>query len=119
VVSGVAIAVNIVASVALVRSIGFAGLALGTSLASIANGVALVWLLRRRLGRLDGRRLLMTFAKACAASAVMALAAVAIQSRNGARLAGFGPAAASRSAGCIDWRRAGGAGFHGNAAARG
>jgi len=79
VVSGVAIAVNIVASVALVRSIGFAGLALGTSLASIANGVALVWLLRRRLGRLDGRRLLMTFAKACAASAVMALAAVAIQ----------------------------------------
>jgi putative peptidoglycan lipid II flippase len=79
VVSAGAIAVNIVASVALVRSIGFAGLALGTSLASIANGAALVWLLRRRLGRLDGRRLVTTFVKAAASSAVMAMAALAIQ----------------------------------------
>jgi putative peptidoglycan lipid II flippase len=78
-VSAGAIAVNIVASVALVRSIGFEGLALGTSLAAIANGAMLVWLLRQRLGRLDGWRLLMTLAKASAASAVMALAAVAIQ----------------------------------------
>jgi putative peptidoglycan lipid II flippase len=74
-----AIAINIVASVALVRSIGFEGLALGTSLASIANGAALVWLLRRRLGSLDGRRLLMTFVKAGVCSAVMAVVAVAIQ----------------------------------------
>ena len=78
-VSAGAIAVNVVASVALVRSIGFEGLALGTSLASIANGAALVWLLRRRLGSLDGRRLLLTLMKALASSAVMALAALAIQ----------------------------------------
>jgi len=78
-VSAGAIAVNVVASVTLVRAIGFAGLALGTSLASIANGAALVWLLRRRLGSLDGRRLLLTFIKAAASSAVMAMAAVAIQ----------------------------------------
>jgi putative peptidoglycan lipid II flippase len=78
-VSAGAIAVNVVASVALVRSIGFEGLALGTSLASIANGAALVWLLRRRLGRLDGRHLLLTLAKAIVSSAVMAFAAVAIQ----------------------------------------
>jgi putative peptidoglycan lipid II flippase len=79
IVSAGAIGVNVVASVTLVRSIGFEGLALGTSLASIANGSALVWLLRRRLGGLDGRRLLMTFVKAAAASAVMAVVAVAIQ----------------------------------------
>jgi putative peptidoglycan lipid II flippase len=77
-VSAGAIAVNIVASVALVRAIGFEGLALGTSLASIANGAALVWLLRQRLGSLDGRRLLMTLMKTAASSAVMAIAAVAI-----------------------------------------
>jgi putative peptidoglycan lipid II flippase len=78
-VSGGAIAVNVIASVALVRAIGFQGLALGTSIASITNGAALVWLLRRRLGSLNGRRLGMTLAKVTASSAVMAMAAVAIQ----------------------------------------
>jgi putative peptidoglycan lipid II flippase len=78
-VSGGAIAVNVIASVALVRAIGFRGLALGTSIASIANGAGLVWLLRRRLGSLDGRRLSVTFVKVAASSAVMAIAAVAIQ----------------------------------------
>jgi putative peptidoglycan lipid II flippase len=78
-VSGGAIAVNIIASVALVRAIGFQGLALGTSIASMANGGALVWLLRRRLGRLDGRRLRVTLFKAMASSVVMAIAALAIQ----------------------------------------
>ena len=78
-VSGGAIAVNVLASVALVRAIGFRGLALGTSIASIANGAGLVWLLRRRLGSLDGRRLSVTMVKVAASSAVMAIAAVAIQ----------------------------------------
>jgi putative peptidoglycan lipid II flippase len=78
-VSGGAIAVNVIASIALVRAIGFEGLALGTSIASIANGAALVWLLRRRLGSLDGRRLRMTLVKVSASSVVMAMAAVAIQ----------------------------------------
>jgi putative peptidoglycan lipid II flippase len=78
-VSGGAIAVNVLASVALVRAIGFRGLALGTSIASIANGAGLVWLLRRRLGSLDGRRLSVTLVKVAASSAVMAIAAVAIQ----------------------------------------
>ena len=57
----------------------FEGLALGTSIASIANGAALVWLLRRRLGSLDGRRLSATLVKVMASSVVMAIAAVAIQ----------------------------------------
>jgi putative peptidoglycan lipid II flippase len=77
-VSGGAIAVNVIASVVLVRGMGFEGLALGTSIASIANGAALVWLLRRRLGSLDGRRLSATLVKVMASSLVMAIASVAI-----------------------------------------
>ena len=52
-----AIAVNVVASLALVRAIGFRGLALGTSIAALVNAALLLGLLRRRLGGLDGRRL--------------------------------------------------------------
>ena len=74
-----AIAVNVIASVALVRAIGFQGLALGTSIAAIVNAALLLWLLRRRLGGLDGRRMLMTLRKVTAASMVMAVTAVAIQ----------------------------------------
>jgi putative peptidoglycan lipid II flippase len=78
-VSGGVILVNAVASILLVRAIGFVGLALGTSIAAMANAAVLVWLLRRRLGGLDGRRLSTTFIKVTTAAIVMALAAVAIQ----------------------------------------
>jgi putative peptidoglycan lipid II flippase len=74
-----AIAVNVMASVALVHAIGFQGLALGTSTAAIANAALLLWLLRRRLDGLDGRRLLVTLVKVTISSGVMALSAVAIQ----------------------------------------
>lgn len=77
-VSAAAIAVNVAASVALVRAIGFAGLALGTSIAAIANAALLLELLRRRLGGLEGRLLLTTLLKVAAATAVMAVAAVAM-----------------------------------------
>ena len=79
IVSVSAIAVNLVASVTLVRVIGFQGLALGTSVAAIVNAVLLVGLLRRRLGGIDGRRLLVTLMKVAASSIVMAVMAVAIQ----------------------------------------
>jgi len=79
IVSGVAIAVNVSASVLLVRAIGFAGLALGTSLAAIANAALLLWLLRRRLGGLDERRLLGTLAKIVVSAIVMAIVAGALQ----------------------------------------
>jgi putative peptidoglycan lipid II flippase len=79
IVSVSAIAVNVVASVALVRAIGFQGLALGTSIAAIVNAALLLWLLRSRLGGLDGRRLLVTALKVAASSIVMAVMAVAIQ----------------------------------------
>jgi putative peptidoglycan lipid II flippase len=77
-VSVAVILVNIVVSVALVRAVGFAGLALGTSIAALANAAILLWPLRRRLDGLDGR-LLVTFGKVTLAAVAMAFAAVAIQ----------------------------------------
>jgi len=79
IVSGVVILVNVVASVVLVRTIGFAGLALGTSIAAIVNAALLLWLLRARLGGLEERRLLATLAKVGIAALVMAAAALTIQ----------------------------------------
>jgi putative peptidoglycan lipid II flippase len=79
IVSAVAIAVNVIASIALVRAIGFQGLAVGTSIAAIVNAALLLGLLRRRLGGLDGQRLWTTLLKVTASSIVMAAAAVAIQ----------------------------------------
>jgi putative peptidoglycan lipid II flippase len=78
IVSVSAIAVNVIASVALVRAIGFQGLALGTSIAAIVNASLLLGLLRRRLGGLEGRRLLTTLVKVTVSSMVMAVASVAM-----------------------------------------
>ena len=74
-----AIAINVAASVALVHAIGFAGLALGTSIAAVANAAVLLVLLRRRLGGIDGRALASTLVKVTVASAVMAGAAAALE----------------------------------------
>jgi putative peptidoglycan lipid II flippase len=79
IVSSVVILVNVAVSVALVRAMGFAGLALGTSIAAVANAAILLWLLRGRLDGLDDRRLLVTLAKVTVAASVMGVAAVAIQ----------------------------------------
>src|SRR5262249_22763994 len=79
IVSGLVIVVNVIASVALVRAMGFAGLALGTSIASIVNAGMLLWLLRARLGGLDVRRLLTALAEVTVAAIVVAGAALAIQ----------------------------------------
>jgi putative peptidoglycan lipid II flippase len=60
IVSGIVILVNIAASLVLVRALGFAGLALGTSIAAMTNAALLLWLLRARLGGLEDRRLIAT-----------------------------------------------------------
>jgi putative peptidoglycan lipid II flippase len=70
-----AVAVNIAASVVLVGVLGFRGLALGTSIAAMAHGVALVILLRSALGGLEGGRLAATLVKSVVAAAAMAAAA--------------------------------------------
>jgi putative peptidoglycan lipid II flippase len=77
VVSVVTIAVNVAANIALVGVLGFRGLALGTSIAMLANGVTLLVLLHRHLGGLEERQLLATLAKMLVASTAMALAAIA------------------------------------------
>ena len=67
------IAVNVVFSVALVRVMGFSGLALGTSIAAMVNGALLVWLLSKRLNGIESGQLTQSFVKILAATAVMAI----------------------------------------------
>jgi putative peptidoglycan lipid II flippase len=78
-VSGATVVANIVCSVSLVGLMGFRGLALGTSIAALANGTALLFLLRQCLGGIDGRRLSVTFMKIAVAAVTMAAAVGAIE----------------------------------------
>lgn len=76
--SSAAVAVNIGLSIVLVRTLGFGGLALATSLAALANASVCVLLLRRQLGGLHGGRLAATVGKVTLASAAMTLAVVTV-----------------------------------------
>jgi len=89
-VSGVSIAVNILASLTLIRFMGFRGLALSTSLAAIANAGALVWLLRRQLHGLEGRQLARAAAKMIAAASAMAIAAMLVEHASAYLIGGKG-----------------------------
>ena len=71
----VSVVVNIALNVVLVRVMGYAGLALGTSLAAIVNAAVQVILLRRQLNGLEGRRIAMTFLKVVVAAVAMGAAA--------------------------------------------
>jgi putative peptidoglycan lipid II flippase len=73
------IALSIVLNVLLVRVMGFRGLALGTSLAVLANGGALLVMLHRRLGGMEHGPLALTFVKTIVASTVMAAFSVGVQ----------------------------------------
>jgi putative peptidoglycan lipid II flippase len=68
---------NLLLNLWLAHVLGFRGLALGTALSAIFNAAALLWLLRSRLGGLDGRKLSIAFAKIAAASLMMGIAAAA------------------------------------------
>ena len=74
-VGAVSVVVNAVLSVMLARVLGLRGLALGTALSSIFNATALLWLLHRRLGSIDGRRVALAAGKVGIAALVMAAAA--------------------------------------------
>jgi putative peptidoglycan lipid II flippase len=69
------VAVNIAINLALVQVLGYRGLALGTAISALVNAVLLLWVLRERLGGLDGRRMAVTFAKVLAAAIVMGVGA--------------------------------------------
>ena len=74
-VSVTTVLVNVGLNLALVRLMGFQGLALGTSASALVNAGVLLWLLGPRLGGLDQRRVGDSFARIGAASLVMGLAA--------------------------------------------
>ena len=75
IVSVLSVGVNLGINLMLVRVMGYRGLALGTALAALFNAVVLLWLLRRRLGGIDGRRVGIALLKILAASTAMGLAA--------------------------------------------
>lgn len=72
-VSVASIAINGIAAFAMVRLAGFghAGLALTTSVVATFSSLALLFLLRTRVGNLEGKRLLIGFAKIAVAAALM------------------------------------------------
>jgi putative peptidoglycan lipid II flippase len=78
-VSVMSVLVNVALNIALARAIGYRGLALGTSIAALLNGGTLLFLLHRRLGGLEDRRVLGAFAKIIVASALMGAAAVSAE----------------------------------------
>ncbi|MEW5911713.1 MAG: murein biosynthesis integral membrane protein MurJ [Thermodesulfobacteriota bacterium] len=72
-VAAVCLLINLGCSLALMGPFKQVGLALATSISGVANLLLLLWLLRRRLGPLGGRRLLRSGLGTCAAAAVMGL----------------------------------------------
>jgi len=77
-VSLASILVNIAAASSMVKlaGLGHAGLALSTSLVALFGSIVLFDVIRRRVGRMDGRRLTSAFLKIMAASGLMGLACV-------------------------------------------
>jgi putative peptidoglycan lipid II flippase len=74
-VSVVSVFINVALNIALVRVMGYRGLALGTSLAALINAGTQLFLLRRALGGIEGPRVVRSFLKVLAASLAMAAAA--------------------------------------------
>ena len=74
-VSVTTVIVNVVLNLALVRVMSFQGLALGTAISAMFNAALLLWVLRKRLGGLDGRRVASSLARITMASLIMGLAA--------------------------------------------
>jgi putative peptidoglycan lipid II flippase len=89
-VSLLSIVINVLASVLLVDALGFRGLALGTSIAAMANGGVLLALLRRRLHGIGGARLSASTAKVLLASVAMALVAWLVERALGEAIPGDG-----------------------------
>ena len=76
----VCIVLNVVLNLVLVRtSLSYAGLALGTGIAAIANALLLFWMLRRRLAGLDDRRVITSLVKVLLASSAMAAVAWGVE----------------------------------------
>jgi putative peptidoglycan lipid II flippase len=83
------IAVNYAVNSLLVGPLGHVGLALSTSAVALVNFVLLLLLMRRKLGRLEGRRLARSLAKVGLASALMAAAAWLVSAQLAPHFSGF------------------------------
>jgi putative peptidoglycan lipid II flippase len=90
IVSAATVLTNVVLNLALVRVMGYRGLALGTSIAALLNAAMLMFFLRRSLHGIEGGRVAGSMARIAIASALMGLAAVAVESASGAWLPGSG-----------------------------
>ena len=92
-VSVATVLVNVVLNIVLARILGYRGLALGTSIAALFNAALLMFLLRRRLGGLEGRRVASSFVRIVIAAALMGAATVAVDRGLGVWWPGDGLAA--------------------------
>ena len=70
-IANLSMGVNIAGNLALMWTWGVAGLAVATAIASTVNGGVLFWALRRRWGRLGGRRLATSFGRSLGAAVLM------------------------------------------------
>jgi putative peptidoglycan lipid II flippase len=89
-VSVATVLLNAALNLALVRVMGYRGLALGTSIAALFNATLLMFLLNRRLDGIEGLRGAGAMARIVVASALMGGAAMAANSILGAWLPGSG-----------------------------
>jgi putative peptidoglycan lipid II flippase len=67
------VALNIVCCLLLMRPLQHAGLALATAISSFFNLFLLIWLLRKRLGRIGWRNIFYSASRVCIASVIMGL----------------------------------------------
>jgi len=70
-VAAAAVVINIIMSLLLMNPLKHSGLAFANAIASSANFILLFYFLRRRLGRIDAKRILKSFMKICVASTIM------------------------------------------------
>jgi putative peptidoglycan lipid II flippase len=70
--------VNIALNILLIRPMGHGGLALASSISSSLNLILLLWILRDKIGRIDGRKIARSSIKAVAASLVIILLGIIV-----------------------------------------
>ncbi len=75
-IASIAMVVNIVLNLILMRILDVGGLAFATAIASFINLSILLFYLRKRIGRLGGKRVLLSLAKILVASSAMAIACI-------------------------------------------
>ena len=81
---------NALLNIALVRVLGYTGLALGTSIAAMLNAALLMIFLRRRLEGIEGGRVAASLGRILIASALMAAAALGVERVAAAWMPGTG-----------------------------